>query len=138
LTVFNRIKAYKLPLCSLSVTIKETKSVEVIIGMAIAEITIIPIGTESTSLSRYVADIQRELETHTGILFEMTSMSTIIEGPLERLFEVIRAVHEIPFNQGAQRVSTSIKIDDRRDKESSIAQKMKSVADNLQQTELLM
>lgn len=106
--------------------------------MAIAEITIIPIGTGSTSLSRYVADIQRELEQQTGIQYEMTSMSTIIEGPMERLFEVILALHEVPFNEGAQRVSTSIKIDDRRDKEGSIAQKMKSVADKLVQPEIFM
>jgi uncharacterized protein (TIGR00106 family) len=106
--------------------------------MAIAELTIIPIGTGSTSLSSYVADIQKELDRQTGIQFEMTSMSTIIEGPLDRLLEVVRILHEVPFNHGAQRVSTSLKIDDRRDKESSIVQKMKSVADKLEQTELLM
>jgi uncharacterized protein (TIGR00106 family) len=126
----------------MSVTIKKQgiqQAVEVMISMAIAELTIIPIGTGSTSLSRYVADIQRELEKQTGILYEMTPMSTIIEGSLERLFEVIRVLHEIPFNHGAGRVSTSIKIDDRRDKASSIAQKMKSVTDLLDEPqEMLM
>jgi uncharacterized protein (TIGR00106 family) len=126
----------------LSVTIKKQgriQSVEVMISMAIAELTIVPIGTGSTSLSRYVADIQRELEKQSGILYEMTPMSTIIEGSLERIFEVIRVLHEIPFNLGAGRVSTSIKIDDRRDKASSIAQKIKSVTDLLDEPqEMLM
>jgi uncharacterized protein (TIGR00106 family) len=106
--------------------------------MAIAELTIVPIGTGSTSLSRYVAGIQRELEKQTGIQYEMTPMSTIIEGPLERIFEVIRVLHEIPFHYGAERISTLVKIDDRRDKDGSIAQKMKSVADKLEQPDLLM
>jgi uncharacterized protein (TIGR00106 family) len=99
--------------------------------MAIAEFTIIPIGTATTSLSGYVADLHKELEKHTDIIFEMTPMGTILEGSLDRLLEVIRAVHEVPFNHGAQRVSTSIKIDDRRDKEASMLQKMQSVAEKL-------
>ncbi|KRF04550.1 hypothetical protein ASG89_22170 [Paenibacillus sp. Soil766] len=99
--------------------------------MAIAEFTIIPIGTATTSLSSYVADLHKELERHPDIRFQMTPMGTILEGPLDRLFEVIRAVHEVPFLHGAARVSTSIKIDDRRDKPASMEQKMQSVADKL-------
>ncbi|UJF33087.1 MTH1187 family thiamine-binding protein [Paenibacillus hexagrammi] len=99
--------------------------------MAIAEFTIIPIGTGTTSLSSYVADLHKELEKHTDIQFEMTPMGTILEGPLERLFEVIRLVHEVPFLHGAQRVSTSIKIDDRRDKHATMEQKLQSVKDKL-------
>ncbi|MNH91819.1 hypothetical protein D3C73_443890 [compost metagenome] len=101
--------------------------------MAIAEVTIIPIGTETTSLSSYVADLYVTLEQLEGIQFQMTSMSTIIEGSLDRVLEVIRILHEVPFTQGAERVSTSIKIDDRRDQDASSAQKMKSVTDQLSQ-----
>ena len=99
--------------------------------MAIAEFTIIPIGTATTSLSSYVADLHKELERHADVRFQMTPMGTILEGPLDRLFEVIRAVHEVPFLNGAARVSTSIKIDDRRDKPASMEQKMQSVTDKL-------
>jgi len=100
--------------------------------MAIVEVTIIPIGTQTTSLSSYVADLVKELENAPeSIKYELTAMSTIIEGNLEDLFKVIRRLHEVPFLNGAVRVSTSIKIDDRRDIVASIAQKMKSVADKL-------
>lgn len=95
--------------------------------MAIAEVTVIPIGTGSTSLSSYVAELQRVLETQQGIKYTLTSMSTIIEGPLDQIFAAIRAIHEAPFQADAKRVSTSIKIDDRRDKESSSEQKLRSV-----------
>jgi uncharacterized protein (TIGR00106 family) len=100
--------------------------------MAIVEITIVPIGTGTTSLSSYVVDLVKELEhAPESIHYELTAMSTIIEGTLEDLFNIIRRLHEIPFLNGADRVSTTIKIDDRRDIAASIAQKMKSVTDKL-------
>jgi len=95
--------------------------------MAIAEITVIPIGTATTSLSGYVADMQRTLASVEGINYEMTAMGTIIEGSIDRLFEAIRRLHECPFQAGAGRVSTVVKIDDRRDQDSSVAQKLESV-----------
>ncbi|HIW33097.1 MAG TPA: MTH1187 family thiamine-binding protein [Candidatus Paenibacillus intestinavium] len=101
--------------------------------MAIAEVTIIPIGTGSTSLSSYVVDLQHVLEQQKNIQYTLTSMSTIIEGSLDDIFTAIRAIHEAPFQMDAQRVSTSIKIDDRRDKESSSAQKLRSVQEKLSQ-----
>lgn len=99
--------------------------------MAIAEVTIIPIGTGSTSLSEYVAELQLVLEKQPGIQYTLTSMSTIIEGELPALWSAIAALHETPFLSGAQRVSTSIKIDDRRDKAGSSAQKLRSVQEKL-------
>ncbi|MDQ0089314.1 uncharacterized protein (TIGR00106 family) [Paenibacillus anaericanus] len=99
--------------------------------MAIAEVTVIPIGTGTTSLSPYVAELQRVLEKQEGIQYQLTSMSTIIEGSLDHIFAAIRAIHEAPFQSDAQRVSTSIKIDDRRDKVSSSEQKLRSVREKL-------
>lgn len=100
--------------------------------MAIVEVTVIPIGTGTTSLSNYVADLHRLLaDAPESIRFEMTSMSTIIEGELGDLLQVIRRLHEAPFAHGAGRVSTSIKIDDRRDKVASMEQKLRSVREKL-------
>lgn len=102
--------------------------------MAIAEVTVIPVGTASTSLSGYVAEIQRLLleEQASGrISFQLTAMSTIIEGEMDELLRVIRLIHELPFQAGAQRVCTNIKLDDRRDRKGSIEQKMSSVADRM-------
>lgn len=99
--------------------------------MAIAEVTVIPIGTATTSLSSYVAQMQQVLAEQKGISYELTSMSTIIEGALPDVWQAIAVLHEAPFLAGAQRVSTSVKIDDRRDKASSSAQKLQSVRDKL-------
>ena len=100
--------------------------------MAVVEISIVPLGTGSTSLSPYVAACEKELrERGEGLKYELTAMGTIIEGDLDRIMKLIRHLHEVPFNQGAKRVSTSIKIDDRRDKTGSIDQKVKSVEEKL-------
>jgi len=102
--------------------------------MAIAQVTIVPIGTGSTSLSGYVADLYQVLETESAgsaVRYELTAMSTIIEGELEAILRIVRLMHESPFGHGALRVSTTITIDDRRDRAGSIAQKVASVEEKL-------
>lgn len=100
--------------------------------MAVVEVSIVPLGTGSTSLSPYVAACEKELREHCQDLkYELTAMGTIIEGDLDQILQLIRRLHEVPFQSGANRVSTSIKIDDRRDKESSIEQKVRSVKEKL-------
>jgi len=94
--------------------------------VAIAELSIVPIGTGSTSLSSYVAACLEVLED-SGLTHEVHGMGTIIEGDLRELFEVILKMHEVPFKAGALRVLTSIKIDDRRDKEASARSKVEAV-----------
>lgn len=100
--------------------------------MAIAQLTIVPIGTGSTSLSDYVAGLYRVVQqAGPSIRYELTAMSTILEGELEDILKVMRQMHEAPFQQGALRVSTTLTIDDRRDKQASIKQKLESVEEKL-------
>ncbi len=95
--------------------------------MAVVEVTIVPLGTGSTSLSAYVAEVHRVTQGHEEIQSLLTPMGTVLEGPLDRILDLVRQMHEIPFENGAQRVSTQIKIDDRRDVPGSIRQKLESV-----------
>ncbi|MHA7137319.1 MTH1187 family thiamine-binding protein [Rossellomorea arthrocnemi] len=104
--------------------------------MAIVDVTVIPIGTESPSVSSYVADLHRilkEYEEKGEIRFQLTPMNTIIEGNLPVLFQVIQDIHESPFQQGIKRVATNIRIDDRRDKKSTMEGKLSSVQRQLEQ-----
>jgi len=94
--------------------------------MAIAEVSIVPLGTRSTSVSRYVAKCMKVLDA-SGLVYELHGMGTIIEGDLHDLFSVIRKMHEVPFGEGAQRVVTSVKLDDRRDKKATAKEKVESV-----------
>lgn len=99
--------------------------------MAIVEVAIIPMGTGSTGVSEYVADCHKVLDKETRIKSILTPMGTILEGDLDLIFQVIKEMHEVPFDNGAMRVSTTIRIDDRRDKDASMEQKLKSVQDKL-------
>ena len=94
--------------------------------MAIAEISIVPLGTGSTSVSRYVAECLKVLEA-SGLSYEIHGMGTIVEGDLEALLPVLRQMHEVPFGEGARRVVTTIRVDDRRDKVCSAKGKVASV-----------
>ncbi|MCT2343321.1 MTH1187 family thiamine-binding protein [Bacillales bacterium AN1005] len=103
--------------------------------MAIVDVTVIPIGTESPSVSAYVADIQKVLKSYEekGVIrFQLTPMNTIIEGELPVLFEVIQAMHEVPFSKGLVRVATNIRIDDRRDVKRKMEEKVDRVLSHLQ------
>jgi len=93
----------------------------------IAEISVIPLGTASTSLSHYVAACIDVIKQATDIRYQLTAMGTIIQGPLERVFELAQKMHEAPFAMGAKRVATTINIDDRRDIVATIADKVKAV-----------
>ena len=98
--------------------------------MAVVFVTIAPLGTGTTSVSRYVAGVEKILRA-TKLRHQLTAMGTIIEGDLDEILAVVRKMHEHPFAQGALRVSTSIRIDDRRDKAATIEGKMKSVEEKL-------
>ena len=100
--------------------------------MAVAFLTITPLGTATTSLSSYVAGVERILQG-TSLTHQLTAMGTIIEGDLDQILAVVRQMHEAPFGQGALRVSTSLRIDDRRDKVHTIAGKMRSVEEKLKE-----
>ncbi len=101
--------------------------------MAIAFLTITPLGTATPSVSRFVAGVERILR-ETSLTHQLTAMGTIIEGDLDEILAVVRRMHEHPFTQGAERVSTSLRIDDRRDRPASIASKMRSVEEKLKPT----
>ncbi len=99
--------------------------------MITAELTIIPIGTSGTSLSKYVAAAVSALDSD-GIKYELTGMGTLLESDdLEKIFTAIKTAHEAVFNTGAERVATSIKIDERRDEDKTIKDKVSSVTQRL-------
>jgi uncharacterized protein (TIGR00106 family) len=95
--------------------------------LAVVDVTIVPVGTASASLSEFVAGCLEVLQGAEGISYQLTPMSTVIEGELGRVFEVIRQMHEVPFIKGACRVVTTIRVDDRRDKVLTAAGKVAAV-----------
>ncbi|PIP48586.1 MAG: hypothetical protein COS87_02860 [Chloroflexi bacterium CG07_land_8_20_14_0_80_45_17] len=95
--------------------------------MAVAEISIVPLGTETPSISKYVARAVKVLQQEKDIKYEITAMGTIIEGDLDKILTVAKKMHEEVFAEGVARVLTVIKIDDRRDKALSMKGKVDSL-----------
>ncbi|MFH0847278.1 MAG: MTH1187 family thiamine-binding protein [Chloroflexota bacterium] len=94
----------------------------------IAEVSVVPIGTETPDVSKYVARCLTILKEAKDITFHVTAMSTIIQGPLVRVLALYQVMHEVPFEMGSKRVLTMLKIDDRRDKLATIESKVKAVS----------
>lgn len=94
--------------------------------MALLQITTIPLGTGSTSVSSFVALIQQKLSEEKAS-FHLGDMATTIEGDIDELLRIVRAIYDIPFEAGAERVVTQISIDDRRDKKVALGDKTKAV-----------
>ena len=99
--------------------------------MVIAEVSVVPLGTKTPSVSQYVARAVKVLEQEKDIRYEMTAMGTIIEGDLDRILTVVKKMHEGIFGEGVARVITTVKIDDRRDKAKGMKEKVDSLKKKL-------
>ena len=95
--------------------------------MAIVEVSVVPVGTKTPSVSKYVAKAVQVLQEEKGIKYNLTAMGTIIEGDLEQLLSLVGKMHQSAFDAGAMRVVTTVKIDERRDKPSSMSYKVEAV-----------
>ncbi|MTI81499.1 MAG: MTH1187 family thiamine-binding protein [Firmicutes bacterium] len=104
--------------------------------MAVVEAQIIPIGTENTSLSKYVADCVTVLKNYPQLKYQLTPMGTVIEGDLNEILDVVKEMHQVPFDKGAARVVTTIRVDDRRDKELTMNGKVDAVNSKLDKDSL--
>jgi uncharacterized protein (TIGR00106 family) len=95
-------------------------------GKVIAELTIVPLGTGSTSLSRWVR-ITEKVIAESGLESTLTPMGTCVQGDLDAIFAVVSKAHEALVAAGAARISTHIKLDDRRDKDRVMQDKIDAV-----------
>ncbi len=100
--------------------------------MAVVEISIVPVGTKTASVSKHVAAALKVLRREKKVVYELTSMGTILEGELDDVLRAARKMHEAVLDGGVRRVVTTIKIDDRRDKPLSMSGKVESVVRKLQ------
>jgi uncharacterized protein (TIGR00106 family) len=99
--------------------------------MAIAEISVVPLGTKTTSVSKYVARAVKVLQQEKDVKYETTAMGTIVEADLDRILAIVKKMHEATFGEGIARVLTTVKIDDRRDRPRSMQDKLASLTRQL-------
>lgn len=92
----------------------------------LAEISVTPLGKEGASLGDAIVETLKVAEAE-GVNYHLGPMGTSLEGDLETLLGVIRRMHEVCFEMGYPRVITTIRIDDRRDKDLTLNYRVESV-----------
>jgi uncharacterized protein (TIGR00106 family) len=92
--------------------------------MAVAELCLFPLGTESPSVGKYLEPVI-EIIKGSGLKYQVCPMGTVVEGSVEEILDLVRLCHEAILRAGAKRVVISLKIDDRVDKPLTIEGKVK-------------
>ena len=95
--------------------------------MATADLTVISLGRPELSASPYIAEIQKRLAAQDRVRYRLHAMGTSLEGTTDDVLKLVRELHEVPFGMGIERVYTVLKLDDRRDKEQTLEDKVSSV-----------
>ncbi len=98
--------------------------------MAIVAVSISPVG-EGVSVSSYVAAALRVARDQQAVRTRLDPMFTTLEGELPEVLALVQRMHEAVFAAGAMRVSTLIKIDERRDRTVAMEDKVRSVDEKL-------
>ena len=95
--------------------------------MAIVEVSMIPVGTESTSMSEYLARAISTIKHEPGLKYQITATGTILEGSLQDCLNAVTKMHEAVFDAHVHRLITNMEIDDRRDKKETIEEVVESI-----------
>ncbi len=100
--------------------------------MVTAEISLYPVGTDSTSLSFYIAKSIESISDITEITHQITPMGTILESDkIDKIFEATKTMTEIIHRLGVKRVEVILKIDSRTDKKQTAQDKIRSLDKHL-------
>ena len=93
----------------------------------LAELEIIPVGTNSTSVSTILAEVAKLIDK-SGLDYRVGPMGTVVEGEWDRIMTLAKQCHQAVLGTTG-RVLTTIRIDDRKDRPSAgrITQKVQSL-----------
>jgi len=93
-----------------------------------AEVSVYPMGTNTTSASFYIAKGIEAIQSLDGVRFEVNAMGTVLESEnVDKIFEASKRIMEAIHNSGVQRVEVVLKIDSRKDKDSKLEDKLESL-----------
>lgn len=96
---------------------------------AIADICVIPL-TGAVSVRKPVARAHEVLKA-SGLKLHLHAYGTNVEGELADILDAIKQVHEALHAEGIVRISTTIKLGTRTDKDASIEAKISAVEELL-------
>lgn len=93
------------------------------------DVCMIPIGV-GVSLSPYVAQCQR-IFNERGLEHRLHAYGTNVEGDWDEVFAAVKACHQALHHMGAPRISTTVKLGTRVDRNQTMDDKVASVEEKL-------
>ena len=95
----------------------------------IIDLCVVPMGV-GLSVSKYVAACH-EIITEAGLKSNLHAYGTNIEGDWDTVFKAVKDCHERIHDMGAPRITTTIKLGTRTDRDQVMEDKIKSVKEKL-------
>lgn len=95
----------------------------------IVDLCVVPMGI-GVSVSEPVAECVRVLRD-AGLTIQPHAYGTNVEGEWDSVFAAIKTCHERVHKMGVPRITTTIKVGTRTDREQSMADKVRSVEEKL-------
>jgi len=95
--------------------------------VATADLTVIGLGRSDVSGSVYIAEIQRRLARQDRVRYRLHAMGTSLEGDTADILALVGELHAVPFELGLERVYSVVKLDERRDREQTLDDKVAAV-----------
>jgi uncharacterized protein (TIGR00106 family) len=94
--------------------------------LAVAEIFITPLGTGDSTIREYIRALLPIVEA-SGLRYQLTAMGTQVEGPVERILDLVRTLHDATFEASlsTERVVTHLRLDERRGEPLTLEGKVK-------------
>ncbi len=89
------------------------------------DLCVVPIGV-GVSVSEHVAACERVL-AEAGLEHTLHAYGTNVEGEWDAVFAAVRRCHEVVHAMGAPRITTTLKVGTRTDREQSMQDKLDSV-----------
>src|SRR5271169_3343927 len=97
----------------------------------IADLCVVPMGV-GVSVGKHVAACEKVLRD-AGLKIHLHAYGTNIEGEWDAVFAAIKKCHEVVHAMGAPRITTTIKVGTRTDRDQTMEHKIRSVEQQLNQ-----
>jgi len=95
----------------------------------IIDLCVVPLGV-GVSVSKYIAQCEKVL-TEAGLETHLHAYGTNVAGDWDDVFSAVRRCHERVHDLGAPRITTTIKVGTRTDRDQTMNEKLVSVQQKL-------
>ncbi len=98
--------------------------------MVIADLCVVPLGTQTVSVRNEVAHVSKILQRF-PVETKLHAYGTNLQGKWDDVFAAIKAVHSELHDSGVVRVSSNLRFGTRTDKNQTMEDKVRAVEDLL-------